>query len=181
MDLIAFIIENIYNIDSSTARKYMFGYIGIIIFLSILIQVMFILKSNKINKHGILILEKKNKIKQLIDEKNKIDELKDKIDNILKKEIEFKLKDYIMSFLQQKNFISNLLSSSDIPKEEIIKPGYREVSMDLELQNLSTMQIIEILSLLEENLRVYLKDVELIKSDDALLKLKINIAALELA
>lgn len=179
MNPINFIVEKIYNIDSSTFKKYSYIYIFFILIVVGLIQFLFILNSNSIYKEGIKLLEKRSKITKIISRKIEIEDVKNKFDNLIKNNLNFRLKDYLNSIIINNNLSANFAGGESI-SEQIIKTGYTEVSMSFEMINLTTLQAVNFIKLIEDSPIIFIKEIDLQKLENKVIKLFIVIATIKI-
>lgn len=179
MNPINFIVEKIYNIDSSTLKKYSYIYIFVIFLIVGIIQFLFILSSNSIYKDGTKLLEKRSKITKIIGRKVEIEEIKNNFDNLIKNNLNFRLKDYLNSIITNNNLSANFAGGESI-SEQVIKTGYTEVSMSFEMLNLTTLQAVNFIKLIEDSPIVFIKEIDLQKLENKVIKLFIVIATIKI-
>jgi hypothetical protein len=94
-----------------------------------------------------------------------IEVVKQKIDSVLKKDSYFFIKDYFLSFVATSNLHNFMIDNDSVPIEQPLKPGYIEISYNFAFHNLNIKQIVDFLSSIEANERVYIKEVG-IKQDE---------------
>jgi hypothetical protein len=179
MNPIKIIIDKIDQNDFDYFKKSVLIYITVIIMSLIIIQGLFFWnKSNTENTIKIL-KEKKNNILQLIEKKNYAQEKKESIDELLKNKEPFRLKDYLFSLFQKNNFTKYVVSQNESITEQKVKRDYIELTMNVELTNLSTSEIIQILALIENDIRIYIKNIIIKNLNNHKLHLIISIATLQ--
>lgn len=179
MNPIKIIINKIDQNDFDYLKKAVLIYVASIIISLVIIQVLFFWnKSNTENKIKIL-LEKKNNIIKLIDKKNTALQKKESINELLQNKEPFRLKDYLYSLLQKNNYNRYLVSQNETITEQKVKRDYIELTMNIELTNISTSEVIEILALIENDMRIYLKNIIIKNLNNQKLYLVISIATLQ--
>ena len=73
-----------------------------------------------------------------------------------------------------------LASQNESISEQKYKQNYTEFSMTIELTNISTTELIEILALIENDIRIYLKNITIKNLNNQKLYLIVSIATLQL-
>lgn len=157
MSKIKTIIDVIDRNDFIIVRKYVFVYLFIIVFFGVAIQFFFIWKKNTIKENIVKILEKKKNITRIINKKIEIAGLKTAADEILGDKEKFRLKDYVYSILAKNNLAKYIVNPNEVITAQKLKKEYTEYSMSVELSNLSTQEVLDILAIIENDIRVYLK------------------------
>lgn len=179
MNPIKIIINKIDQNDFDQFKKAVSIYIAIIIISLIIIQGLFFWHKSNTKENITILKEKKNNIVKLIDKKNAALEKKEAIDELLQNKEQFRLKDYLYSLLQKKNFTRYLVSNNESITEQKTKRDYIELTMNIELSNLSTSEVIEILALIENDIRIYLKNITIKNLNNQKLYLIVSISTLK--
>lgn len=177
-------IKNIINIidenDFHFVKKNALFYIIGIILTSLLIQLFFIWKKNTIKNEVKIILEKNKNIIKIINKKIEMVGLTESVKNILTNKEQFRLKDYVNSVLSKNNFSKYLINQNENVTEQKFKKDYLEYSMNIELINLSTQEVLEILAILENDIRIYLKNISIKNMHTQKVSLSLSIATIKL-
>ncbi len=179
MNPIKVIINKIDQNDYNYFKKAILIYITVIMITLTIIQLLFLWNKSTIKNNVKILSEKKTNILKLIDKKNTILQKKESIDEILKNKESFRLKDYLYSLLQKNNFFKYLVSNNESISEQKIKRDYMELTMNIELTNISTSEAIEILALIENDIRVYLKNIIIKNLNNQKLYLIISVSTLQ--
>ena len=177
---IDYIIHKINTEERETLKQYFVVFLIVLLGSLFLCNFFFILKKQSLVKDYSIITKKKNEIELLITKKNEAIQKKNYIDTILQEKKSFRLKDYVYSLFAQHNFLSHLVSKNEAITEQKIKKNYLELQMTIEVADLSTAQMLEIISFLESDFRVYIKTITIKNAVTKKLFLQINIAALQL-
>jgi hypothetical protein len=159
MNPIKKIVEILDENDYAFFKRYVAGYFFLVLLISIFIQVFFIWQSSLVKDDFKKINEKTKNVITLITKKIEMVGLKNAVEIVLKKEDHFRLKDYVYSVLQKNNFIRYLTSQNEVITEQKLKKDYVEYTMQIECSNLSTQEMLSILALLENDVRVYFKTI----------------------
>ena len=180
MNPIKFIIEKIDQNDFEFVKKYSFFYILIV--LTGLVGLYFVFYFNRINllKNISELTKKKDGIVKIIDEKNSAESKKKNINNLLNSKESFRLKDYVYSSLQKKNFLKYFIQQNENITEQKIKKDYNEFTMNVEFTNVSTAEMLEILAILENDVRVYIKNIYVKNLNNQKLHVVVSLATLQL-
>ena len=179
MNPIKIIINKIDQNDFDYLKKIILVYLGIIILTLIAIQGLFYFNKTNTQKNIKTLIEKKNNILKLIDKKNDTLQKKESIDELLQNKESFRLKDYLFSLLQKNNFTKYLVSQNESITEQKIKRDYIELTMNIDLTNISTSEVIEVLALIENDIRIYLKNIIIKNLNNQKLYLVLSIATLQ--
>lgn len=159
MNPIKKIVEILDENDYVFFKRYLFTYLFLVILVSSFIQFFFIWQRSLIKDDFKKIAERTKNITNLITKKVEMFGLKNAVEVVLKKEEHFRLKDYVFSVLQKSNFVRYVISQNEVITEQKLKKDYLEYTMQLEFSNLSTQEMIAILALLENDVRVYFKNI----------------------
>jgi cell division protein FtsX len=114
-----------------------------------------------------LILKKLKKVKKQSQEVNEL----------LEKEPNFKIKNFFDTAIQQHKLQNKLKKSADISSETLHKK-YTERKLTAQLKQISTQQLCEFLQTIEQNPRVYTKELIITKTRGAALDVMLTIATL---
>jgi hypothetical protein len=179
MNPIKIIIDKIDQNDFHYFKKSVLIYIGIVITSLVIIQLLFFWNKSNMQDNINILKEKKNNILKLIDQKNYAQVRKESIDELLKNKDSFRLKDYLFSLLQKNNFTKYLISQNESITEQKVKRDYIELTMNIELTNMSTSEIIDLLALIENDIRIYIKNITIKNLNNHKLYIMISIATLQ--
>lgn len=163
MNFITKMLQDIYQLSN----KIFIQIIIIIIFLIILISGFFIYRFYS-KKHTLIsdvkkIYELKNKTGQLIEEKKSIEKEKDNIIQIINEDINFKPIQFFDNVLEELR-LKNYLDTQKVSLKNIENSEYEEVNLDVYLKSLNTKQMVELIKAIENNKRVYIKNLNIIKT-----------------
>jgi hypothetical protein len=179
MNPIKIIIDKIDHNDFDFFKKSVFIYVAVIIISLIIIQGLFFWNKSNTQDNIKILKEKKNNILKLIEKKNSAQAKKEAIDELLNNKESFRLKDYLFSLFQKNNFTKYVISQNESISEQKVKRDYIELTMNIELTNISTSEMIEILALIENDIRIYLKNIIIKNLNNHKLYLILSIATLQ--
>jgi hypothetical protein len=177
---IEYIINIINSEEKETLTKYFIIFLVLLFSSLFLCNFLFLLKKKSLEKEYASIIKKKNETSLLIDNKHHTIQKKKYIDTLLEENRSFRLKDYVYSLFSQHNLISHLASKNESINEQKIKKNYLELQMTIEVVDLSTAQMLQILSFLESDFRVYIKTITVKNAATKKLSLQVTLAALQL-
>ena len=178
MNPIEYIIEMIDQIDNSTFKKYVITYIIITFTVLGSIYTIFYFKKNNSFKNFTLLQSKKKVIDSIVEQKSDSLKKKQLFDDLLNTKESFKLKDYIYSALQKSNFYKYLIINNEGISEQKLNQNYIEFSITIEFGNTSTEEALYILSILENDERVYIKQIN-IKNNNKKLFFNVTLATIQ--
>lgn len=86
-----------------------------------------------------------------------------RVDEILERDSNFKIKEYFMGVIQKLGLGGLISKDADISSNELVN-GYTEIKLDVGLSGMNMKQLIDLLYNIEQNERVYTKDLKITKS-----------------
>ena len=161
MNFLKNIIDKIFLIDLIQLKKYIVIFFGIILLLIFGIEILFFFQKKSIYVYQKKIIEQRIKINNLLSRKIIAEQNKQLIDKILNENPSFRIKEYLVNYLKKNNFMNNLSSDFDSIRESPSKPGYKEFSINLDLNNLTTKQLLSILTDIELDSKVLFREIVL--------------------
>ncbi len=180
MNPIKFIIEKIDQNDFEFVKRYSFFYIIIVLSGLVALYLLFFFNKANLLKNISELTKKKEEIVKIIDEKNNAESKKKIINNLLNSKDSFRLKDYVYSSLQKKNLLKYFIQQNENITEQKIKKDYNEFTMNVEFNNVSTAEMLEILAILENDVRVYIKNIYVKNLNNQKLHIVVSLATLQL-
>lgn len=180
MNPMKYIAEKIDQNDATFVHKLIIIYITSLIILLMAVYIIFYFNKLNLAQNIIELKKKKDDISKIIDEKNTAESKKILINNLLRSTESFRLKDYVHSTLQKNNFIKYYVGQNENISEQRINKDYNELTMNTEFSNLSTLEMLEILATLENDTRVYIKNIYIKNLSNHKLYVAISLATLQL-
>jgi hypothetical protein len=174
MDFIKDIVEKIYSFDDKKLKSFVIIYICCFFVLLCLLQVFFIFQKNSILANIKKLDETRSSIIGLVDKKNRLEAEKQFVDDLLKKDENFRIKEYVISILTKHNLINNLQGDYDTVRAQPERPGYNELLMSFELHGLTLKQLVNVLIDMESDRKILFKEI-ILRYDEA--DKKINLVA----
>lgn len=86
-----------------------------------------------------------------------------RVDEILERDKNFKIKEYFIAVVQKLGLAGLISKDADIASNELMN-GYTEIKLDVSLTNMNMQQLVDLLYNIEQNERVYTKDLKITKN-----------------
>lgn len=86
-----------------------------------------------------------------------------RVDEILERDKNFKIKEYFISVVQKLGLANLISKDPEITSNELVN-GYTEIKLDVSLSSMNMKQLVDLLYNIEQNERVYTKDLKITKS-----------------
>ncbi len=108
------------------------------------------------------INDQRGQVRIILGKLQQVQQQRDAVDRMLAEEQDFKIGGYFTDLINSLNLENKLNTSTtrQIDRED----EYRESTLQANFTNMSTQQLTELLSKLEQNKRIYTKDLEITKS-----------------
>lgn len=124
-------------------------------------------------------LYKKEAITQdLLIRLKKVHEQKEKIDEILNKEKNFKIKNFFEDIIQRLHLVSRQKGEVKLTEEDVLGKQYTQVTLQVQFQQINTQMLCEFLQALKEKERIYIKEVIITKSGNTHISAQILFATI---
>jgi hypothetical protein len=179
MEFLNQLVEKIYNWDSRESKQYIAIILAFIIALIASIQILFMWRMATLDKKILLINDKRNILIKLVDRKKMIDEEKKSLQELINDNPYFKLKEYTLQLLSKKEFSGATEKTIDNVSEQSLSNGYIEQSLNGSISGLSLDNLVNILKILENNERVYLKEIKIIQMPTHVININFSLATLK--
>lgn len=127
------------------------------------------LKKINRNREDVRVLLQKHKF---------IEKQKEKINEILSEEKNFKIKNFFDGLLEQHGLKGLLRRESEV-SEEVLYKKYTEIKLVAHLNQINTEQMCQLLDSIEQKARVYIKELIITKTRGASLDVSLTIATLK--
>lgn len=156
--------EFIKNLEERTFYYYLAALLGIIILLS-----GFLIYSNQSSiaywqKRIRAINELRDDVKNILTKDDEVSSQRISVNNMLQEMPDFKIDGYLTEVLQQLSLEGNKQTSGPVMYVDHGDPEYREALLPVKFDMMNMKQLCELLEKIEQNKRVYSKDLEIVKS-----------------
>jgi len=121
--------------------------------------------------------KKEQEAKNLLERLTKVKKQSEEINSILKQEPTFRIKNFFDDTVKKLNLESKQRREADVSEEEVLKGRYTEVKLTSFLSGIDTRQLCDLLQVLEQKPRIYMKELVITKKD-SLVDVSITIATL---
>lgn len=151
------------NLDTSETYRLIGIVLGIVV---LVISIMLYTYSRAIGQlqQKLVTLNKQREEVRIILEKNaRVQRQQAKVDDIISENKNFKLKDYFSTVIQALNLANLVSKEPEISSEDLVL-GYNEIKLDVSLSGLNMKQLTDLLYKIEQNERVYTKDLKITKN-----------------
>lgn len=118
--------------------------------------------------------EQREELNSILTRYELVKQQKAAVDAVLKKDPDFKIKEYVDTVLQQQNLTSNQSQQAELAQEEL-ENGYTEIKLYLRLAGLNMQAIVQLLDALEKNNRIYTKDLEIYTTSNSSSTVSLNL------
>jgi hypothetical protein len=174
------LFDIVYSLDNNLLYKYSLLYIFLFFLIIISINGFFLYLEKNIIHYSKKVDEQRKEINKLIIKKNEYEELKKKADNLILKESSFRIKDYILSIINNLHISEKVVNGGESVNEQILRNQYSELSTSFEFHNLGIEELINFIRTCEEDQRIYFKEIAITNNLDKTLSLFFVIATIQI-
>jgi len=175
-------IDVIYSFDSQMRRKFLIIYGVILLFLILGLHGIFFFKNKAIEQKKRLLEERRLFVQKIITKKKDIEKKKQRIEDILKKDPHFRIKEYLQSYVEQAGLMQYFVVESQSFSENSLRKDFSELTVSFEIKGITSNQMVTILSSIEADERVYLKEIEIKnRPDERLCDISLLLATVKIA
>lgn len=151
------------NFDEREAYKYIGATLGVIMLLLALILWNYYSGIQRLQMRLKSINRQREETRAILEKNEQVRQQQIHVDEVLERDKNFKIKEYFMAVVQQLGLTQLISKDADITSNELVA-GYTEIKLDVSFSNLNMRQLIELLYNIEQNERVYTKDLKITKS-----------------
>lgn len=179
MKIVQMPIDFIKNIDTKQFYRYLFLFLGIFLGLLALILYIHFSSVSTLRKKIKRINTQREITRQILEQHEQVIQQKIRVDEILEKDKNFKIKQYVPQVIQSLNLTAYNTKIGEVIDDDL-NNGYREERLDAYFGGMSMKNIVDLLDALEKNERVYTKELSITKSPKGpLLDVTLVIATLQ--
>lgn len=152
------------TIDEKQLYTYILGVLGSLLLLIFLVMFYYFRSARSINRQlRDLNIIRASQVRQILTKAERIKKQKEKLDVLLAEEPDFKLTGYLESVLSKLD-LSERKDIIQAPRTLELDDKYVENVVEFTLNDINMKQLVEFLVTVEENRRVYTKQLEITKS-----------------
>lgn len=163
-------------LESKDFKKYLLIGIACIAALVGLLIVQYYRSASALKTRINLINRKRRDVQNMLERYERVKMQQIEVNSVLAKEKDFKISQYFENLLDKLGIAKNKIQEETLPKD--VLDGYTEWTLYANLSNLNTKKLSDLLYAIEQEERIYTKDLEIEKSSNAI-NVKITIATLE--
>lgn len=176
------IIEKIQNFFSNLDQQQFRNYIAVLLLalfaLSGILVYRYYSQTSYLKRRIAATNRKRLEVKELLTRYEIVKRQQADVDALLAKDKDFKIAGYFTDVVNKLGLAGNKTREPET-SAELLDNGYTEIKLYASFSGLNTQKIVQLLDTLEQNERIYIKDVEIYKSEGNALNLNILIATLE--
>jgi hypothetical protein len=179
MEFIENIRRTLDNIDRKTLQLYSLIAAGAVALLMVLFVVQFYRSTQALKRQIVSINKKRQDATTLLERYYLVKKQQEQVDAILSKEKDFKISQAFEKLLQTTGISTNKAQEPETTSQQVLD-GYTEWTLYASLTNLNTKKLTELLYAIEQEERIYTKEVEIEQTPgERSINVKITIATLE--
>ncbi|OQA35710.1 MAG: hypothetical protein BWY54_00480 [Candidatus Dependentiae bacterium ADurb.Bin331] len=151
--------------ESMDQRRFSLTMLGVFIFILLTSSLLFYSYYSTIatiNKRAEIANRKRNELRGLLERYEMVKKQQAEVDSLLLKDKEFKIGGYFNELIVKFGIEKNKTREPETSRETLDN-GYTEVKLYATFAQMSTKQVAELLDAIEQNERVYTKEVEMYK------------------
>jgi hypothetical protein len=166
------------NLESKDFKKYLLIAFSVLVLLIGLLIFQYYRSVSALKARINTINRKRRDIQTMLERYERVKKQQIEVNTILAKEKDFKIAQFFENVLEKLNISKNKMQEETSPKD--VLDGYTEWTLYAVLNNLNTKKLSELLYAIEQEERIYTKELEIEKSTKAeAITVKITIATLE--
>ncbi len=161
-------LERIINFIKTLDRSNCIRFIGAIlggIFLILTLAFYSYHRNIKFLRQKLLLVNKqREEVRELLGRNQKLLEQQTRVDEILTQNKGFKIKEYFISLVQSLGLAELVSKEPDTAIPQELFSGYAEIKLDVSFAAMTMQQLVDLLYKIEQNERVYTKDLKITKN-----------------
>jgi len=178
MEFIDSIKQYIEQLDRQEFKRYILILFGILILLVSGIVFLYYRNLRTIRNRIAYINKQRIETRQLIERYDRVKKQQAEVNSLLEKQKDFKISQYFEQLLSRLNIAQNKTQEETVPED--VLDGYTEWTLYATLSNLNTKKLSELLYAIEQEERIYTKELEIERSSQGkAINIKLTIATLE--
>jgi hypothetical protein len=179
MTILTQIREYIEALDKKQFQRSVIVLLSIIFVVNVFLMYRYYRSINTHLQRIASINKKRQEVKILLERFEKVKKQQSDVDTLLAKDKEFKIAGYFNDILKKLGIVQNKIREPETSTEELDN-GYREIELYAGLSNMNMQKITSLLDTLEQNERIYTKELEIYRPDGGkTVNVNLHIATLE--
>jgi septal ring factor EnvC (AmiA/AmiB activator) len=163
------------NLDQKNFNKYLLIYLGVLLTLS-LASVYYYYNTIKYwKKQTNEINATRDEIKVIVDRDELVQKQREEVNALLSEMPDFKIGEYFNDLISKLGLTQNVVTNPSITYADRGDKEYREVLLTTQFDMMNMKQLTELLNEIEQNKRIYTKELEIIKSKKTPNTIEVNL------
>lgn len=155
-------------------KRYLAAFIVILLIINAVIVYRYISKTRALKNRVTFINRKRREVKETLERYEMVKKQQAEVDALLEKDRDFKIAGYFNDVLTKLN-LARFKTREPETSRETLDNGYTEVKLYASFSNITTQNVVELLDALEQNERIYTKELEMYKPNDTGKTINVNI------
>lgn len=151
------------NLDTQEVYKYTGIMLAVIILFSGIMLWRYFSGIETLQKRLAALNRQRSEARSLLEKNEYVLQQQARVDDILARDKNFKIKEYFISVVQKLGF-GNLVSKDADISSNTLGNDYTEIKLDVSLSGMNMQQLVDLLYNIEQNERIYTKDLKITKS-----------------
>ncbi|MEX0940324.1 MAG: hypothetical protein WDZ41_03115 [Candidatus Babeliales bacterium] len=169
----------ILNLDSKQFQRYLIIILSIILCLIGIVIYRYYSSISFYKKRIYQINQQRRTVKEILERFEIVKKQQTEVNTLLEKDRDFKIAGYFNNVINKLGISQNKTREPETSSEELDN-GYTEIKLFASFSNMNMQRLTELLDTLEQNERIYTKEIEVYKPDqEATININILIATLE--
>jgi len=154
----------IQDLDDKTFYQYSAIVLGSIILIVSVIWYASYRKISFLKKRIVTVNKNRQKLQETLYTYEKVKQQQAHVATLLEKDRNFKIVGFMDNLLSQLNLTSHKINYHQSEEVKVSLPEYTEIKLVVTLQGLNMKQLVDLLHQIENNERIYIKDLDITKS-----------------
>ena len=163
------------NLDQKNFNKYLLIYLGALLTLSVASVYYYYNTIKYWKKQTNEINATRDEIKVIVDRDELVQKQREEVNTLLSEMPDFKIGEYFNDLIGKLGLTQNVVTSPSITYADRGDKEYREVLLTTQFDMMNMKQLTELLNEIEQNKRIYTKELEIIKSKKTPNTIEVNL------
>lgn len=163
------LLQNMYSyvqgLDRKQIRNYVTIFFGIVLLLCAVIVYQYFSSMSSLQQRLSAINRKRREIRELLERYERVKKQQAEVDSLLAKDPTFKIAGYFDSVIKNLDLEQHKTRNPETSSQELDN-GYTEITLFATFNNINTEKLTQLLDTLEQNERIYTKELEVYKGDN---------------
>lgn len=151
------------RLDTKQAYQFIGAILAVVILMMIIMLFGYYRSIQKLQQRLRRVNQQRQITRSILEKNEYVLQQQAKVDEILAQDKNFKIKEYFNGVVQAAGLTGLISKEADWSAQELV-PGYTEIKLDVGFSGLNMKQLVDLLYKIEQNERVYTKDLKIIKN-----------------